>query len=274
MLYQKPKDVKYVDMCVWIDENAYDENCDRQKLFEYLYHIAGMLAYKRQFFKKGKLYDDFAVYAASRTYARYTDINQFVCKNGRDKPKLQKIKSVLNYLKKTIYPMKVTFEQTQYAQNIKPDAVVEYNLDYDFKSHVRQTVDSLRVVEYTAYMRDIVSTIKDFVKTSVYASDKKTWNNIYLSCLLSFLNGVTLSNKAKEKLKSLQNVKQSVINKLYKYERDNEVILYHLDDSFRDYIKVLVNQIRHIVASDMSHILNTDIYTEASMEDILVFMMD
>ena len=36
-LYSKPKGMKYVDLAIWIDNNFYEPDCDRNKAFEYMY---------------------------------------------------------------------------------------------------------------------------------------------------------------------------------------------------------------------------------------------
>ena len=97
MRYKKPRDIRYVDMCIWIDEHAYRENCDEQKMFEYVYLLSNMLARKRCFFRKEVDYDNFAFYVETETFMRYK------------KQDRKKIKSILNYLKKVIYPRKVAF---------------------------------------------------------------------------------------------------------------------------------------------------------------------
>lgn len=273
MLYYKPKDVTYTDMCIWVDDNAYKEDCDREKLFKYIYLLAEMLAFKSHFFKHGTLYDDFAVYVATRVYSRYVDENQFVVKKGRDKPKLKKIKSVLNYLKKIIYPAKITFEQNRNQQNIEIGEQFTYDLRYDFHSRIRDTVHNLKAIEYSAYIQDIVPTIKSHVYSVVKFEDKVTTNNIYLSCVLSFLNSVVLPNKTQEKLNKMMSdgIKQSAINRMYQFERTNSTILYHLNDSYKDYVSVLVNEVRQIIAKDMSSIMQTDVYSDSLAEDLLQY---
>ena len=37
------------------------------------------------------------------------------------------------------------------------------------------------------------------------------------------------------------------------------MILYHLDDNMKDYIRILVIQIKHILAKDLSEIIHTNI---------------
>ena len=42
MIYTKPKDMRFVDMVIWVDKNMYKDDCDDEKLYEYLYLIISM----------------------------------------------------------------------------------------------------------------------------------------------------------------------------------------------------------------------------------------
>lgn len=263
--YIKPHDVTYVQMCIWIDENVYSDNCDDLKVFEYLYHITRMLAYKRRFFEKAAYYDDFAIYCATKIFMRYKDKRQF-----DDNEKLTKIKSVLNYAKSILYVTKVAFESENFAQNyIKKE---EDLIDYNFHDALINSVNCLQISDFRSCLDDIVNTIRNFVYKLPH-DDEVYIQNIYISCLLSLLNSIVLSKKNKQKLIKLRQdgrLTQSYIDKLYKKERDNCVIMYHLEDTYKDYVKVLVNEIRHLISNDLSGILNENINYEANMKNILI----
>ena len=70
MLYNKPKDVTYTQMAIWVDENSPNEDCDKEKLFEYLYHLCHIFAYKWKYFSSSKDYDDFSIFSASILFNR------------------------------------------------------------------------------------------------------------------------------------------------------------------------------------------------------------
>lgn len=268
--YKKPADVSYTQMCIWIDEHAYSDDCDDEKLFEYLYHIMNMLAYKRRFFEKSAYYDDYAIYAATRIFMRLKNKRQFECNNNEKC--LTKIKSVLNYAKKVLYPTKVAFESDNYAQNYVqlPEKFTLY--DSDFHNTVISSVDGLKIADFNAYLDGVVSTIKSFVYKLPH-SKKSEIQNIYLSCVLSMLNSIVLDNKNKAKYNELKRsgkLKQDHINKFYKLERQDCVILYHLDLSMKNYIAVIVNELRHLLAGDLSYILNDSIQSEANMKNLLI----
>ena len=263
--YRKPHDVTYTQMCIWIDNNIYNDDCNDSLAFEYLYHITRMLAYKRHFFEKAEYYDDFAIYCATRIFMRLKDKRQF-----DSNEKLTKIKSVLNYAKSILYATKVSFEGEVFAQNyVKNEDDI---IDFSFHSSLIDTLNSLHISNFKSCLDDISNTIKKFINT--IPSDSNLYRQrVYTSCILSLLNSITLSEKNKSRLIQLRNcgkLTQENVYKLYKKERDDCVILYHLDDTKKDYIKVLVNEIRHLIADDLSGILNEYVDYESNIKSILI----
>ena len=115
MTYSNPN-IKYTDMCIYIDAHAYEEDRNDDLIFEYLYHITKMLAHKSNYFNKPKYYDDFGIYAAGKLFLRLINPKQFDINPDTGLPRLTKIKSILNYAKTKIYPLKVEFEQENYYQ--------------------------------------------------------------------------------------------------------------------------------------------------------------
>jgi hypothetical protein len=61
------------------------------------------------------------------------------------------------------------------------------------------------------------------------------------------------------------------IDKMYKSERENSIILYHLDISMKSYITVLVNELRHLFAKDLITILDDrTIQSESNIKSMLI----
>lgn len=264
--YKKPNNITYTQMCIWIDENAYKDDCDEEMLFEYLYHISRMLAYKRKFFEKASYYDDFAILMATRIFMRFKNKKQF-----SETKKLDKIRSVLNYAKSILYSTKLQFEEQYYAQNYV--SMEDDSYDYSLHDLVISSIDGLRVSDFKAYLGNIVETSKSFIYKLPY-KDKAEQCNLYTSCMLSFLNSVVLSNKNKKKLNELMRggkLTPDRIDKFYKEERKNSIVLYHLDQSFKPYVQVIVNELRHLIAEDLTVVLNDrSIQSESNVKNILI----
>lgn len=268
MLYQKPKDVRYVDMAIWIDNNAYEEDFDSETMFEYIYLLTHMLARKRGLFDQTDKLDDFTLFASSRYYLRLTDKRQFEY-NEDGTYKFERIKSILNYIKKSLYMFKVMYEKETYLDTPKD----EIAYDTGIASILLDTVDRTYIAEFDCYLHDIISTIKNFLYKIPYRNDKVMMNRIYISCLLSFLNSITLSKGAKKRVRILNEMQKAnaikYVNDIYANERYDSTILFNLDDSMKDYITVLVNCIRKLIASDLSEIVHSHIPTDMCMKDLL-----
>jgi hypothetical protein len=273
MLFTKPKGVRYVDMAIYIDNIAYSENLtelEEIKIYEYLYLLCNMLARKNKYFKKEKYYEDFAILAANRAFFRLKNPKQFILdQNGE--PKMTKIKSILNYIKSILYPCKVEFEQENYAQVLsKPE---ESEKSYTINEILIRNNDRLSIVEFDVCLGDIINTTKKFLENIPYKTSKAEWNNIYVSCLLTFLNSITISSKNQARILIRDNVefyKDKTLNNIYKEEDENSTTLFHLDPIMKDYIKILVNKLKHVIAKDLSMSLNTHIDSAGDLNSLFL----
>ena len=108
--------IKYTDMAIYIDSHIYTDDCDDEKVFIYLYHLALMLAHKNKLFRRSEYYEDFALTFAEDTYMRLKNPKQEMLKEDGT-PKMYKLTSVLNYMKKTLNGRRVAFEQEKYSQS-------------------------------------------------------------------------------------------------------------------------------------------------------------
>lgn len=262
MLFSKPN-IKYTDMCIWIDDLIQRGNPTEEELnkaYEYVYHLGFMLAHKHKYFNKSFYYEEFAIFLATEVMYRLflnPRLSQ-VDENGN--PCLEKIRSVLNYLKSIIYCRKIEFEQLYYSQKfIKQPNVGDYIYSYN-----EDLYNSVKELDITLYLTQISKTIKHIVyKNNFYKNDKLLMKNIYLSCLLTVLNGLTLSDIDIEKLQSTYSSidsKYKLLSRLYAKNRKNSLILYHLDDSYKDYIVVLSNKIFKALKEDLTEMSHQSFY--------------
>lgn len=264
--YTKPKDVSYTDMCIYIDDNIYKEQYDESLVYEYLYHIMVMLARNKYYFKTQAEYDYFGVFAATRLYSRLTDPKQF-----DESSKLQKIKSILNFAKATLYPLKVDFQKEHFFQEVK--AKDDYSVLYNFQERVSESLYDLDKVEFQAYLYDIDKTIREHIKKIPYRGNKTLWTNIYTSCLLTILNRITLDNYSRKYLRglkkdNLQTYKST--KRLLDRQKIDSVILFDIPDDFRDYVFVLVNEVFHIISKDLSDCINIEMPSSTTLKNILL----
>lgn len=254
MTYKKPNDVTYTEMCIYIDNNVYREDLseeEQEKIYIYIYHICYMLACKSKYFNSFAAYDNFALYCATKLYGRLVDARQF-----ENPPRLNKIKSILNYAKNTLYGMKVDWQKENFNLIIDPQVQTgagNKNIER-FSDHLKSLVQQhyrQDLVENTlGILENIPEIIYKMILTTPYRNDKIVVHNLYMSCLLSLTNMVTLSNDSLVKLANYTNFNDiyDYMDKLYQKEKKNFVIVWHLDESMRDYIQVLCNKIKKQIA--------------------------
>lgn len=114
MKWKKDEDMKYTDMCIFIDANVgmlIDPDCPEEladTIYKYLWLLVKALAIKKRMFQSFSDYDGYAFYAANRLFLalRKNLENQGKTIKGK---KIKPIKSCLNYTKALLYPMKLEY---------------------------------------------------------------------------------------------------------------------------------------------------------------------
>ena len=279
MLYTKPKNIRYVDMCIYIDNivkrgDPTDKEIDL--IFEYLYHLSFMLAHKHKYFNEFHYYEEFAIFFATEVLYRlfYNPKLKQIDENGE--PILTPIKSVLNYMKSILYGRKCLFESKNYSQKIVNTDKNNFNSSFELHNKLRETLVYTMESDIDIYLKTVSSEIKKLVYSNcIYKNDKILLKNIYISCLLSVVNSFTFTKLDLDNISStyiLPESKYKYIDRLYKKNRDNCVILYNLDNSFYDYIKVMVRRIFTKLQKDISDLSKKDVDVSDETLSELVFL--
>lgn len=266
MTYDKPEDVTFTQMAIWIDEHVYTDDIDEGLLYEYLYHLSNMLAGQAAYFKTALEYDHFGLYCASRLFQRLMNPKQFEL-NESNQPKMNQIKSILNYIKKVIYPYKVDFELEFKLENKNLDVL---NVGtFDLGSHMIESSSLFDRIEFSLALDSVSQIVKSHLKKIPRRKNSSEWDNIYLSCMLTLIDSITLSRGMLKKYNSLKMNKDSYLDSAYKELRYQDPILYHLPESMSNYIRVLVNELRHVIAAELSWKVDCYIPADATMKSLI-----
>ena len=278
MLYTKPKDVRYVDMCIYIDDKVKKGNPTEKEInliFEYLYHLSFMLAHKHKYFHEAHYYEEFSIYFATEVmYRLFYNPKLFeVDENGE--PILTPIKSVLNYMKAIIYGRKCAFEHDNYSQKI-----INKTTDLDYKSNINNRLKDTLIynseTDIDIYLKTISKEIRNIVYSNcVYKDDKLLMENIYISCLLSVINSFTFTEVDIENISSTYSLPESkykYITRLYKKNRDNCIILYNLEESYHDYIQIIVRRIFKKLQDDIIYLSRSSVDISDDVLSELIYL--
>lgn len=271
MTYNKPSGITYTEMAIWIDDNAYEASCDDATLYEYLYHLSNMLAHEGNYFNRVHYYDDFSLYCASKLFMRLRNKKQDLPEDNPNK--LPQIKSILNYMKKLMYPMKVDFEQENYCQSDEENGTL-YVSNFDLGQYLSDEATIFNQMEFSYTLSSVSMIVKSHLQKIPYKKDSPEWLNIYVSCMLTLLNSITLSNFNKARVSKLRRNSEQIIDKLYVQLRYEDPILYHLDSSMSNYIKVLVNELRKVISSQLSFELHTSTSSEDTTKNLIIASLD
>lgn len=264
MTYTKPKNISYVKMCMYFDEHIYDspETRDDTTLYHYLYYISYMLACKKHYFRNYEDYDGFAVFSATKIYMRI--INN--AKNPNSK--MKHIKSILNYMKSILYPLKVDYQKEHFNQVITPNPEKGITTDR-ITSSIKDSIQS----DYMAGLENAILTdihylphnIARAVDDTPYMDQPVMRYRLYMSCLLSFLSSVTLSNPNREKLRRYDlrskdtDERDGFLSEMYQNEKAHSLILWRLPPEMGRLVEVLTNRVRESFVKDLKD-------TESSFE--------
>jgi len=103
--------------------------------------------------------------------------------------------------------------------------------------------------------------------------DSFEFNNIYMSCLLTFLDLITPSEKCRQRLNSITKGEQAYNNlyiSLYKIPSNYKPVLYHLGSEYNDYIVLLVKKVRSAIRNDLKDLL----YSYYPIKDLYKDMLE
>lgn len=248
MLFHKPKDKRYVDMCAEFDEEFYSPNRNDTKLFMYMYLVYYMFACEAGMFKSPDDYDQYAQFAAKTVYIRYL----------KKEKKGEKIKSLKNYADSTKNHLRVMYLKETY-QHVVGDGYDDEEAE-GIGNYLRSVVQPSHTEELIADMEDVLSVMpkvmKRIIKESPYRKDNIVCKRLYLSAMLTFISSITLSRdniiKFKERAKKLEGDKlDAYYCKLIKKERNKDVVLWKLGPDMEPYVEFIVNKARFLLSGDI-----------------------
>lgn len=281
MLFPKPN-MKYSDMAIFVDEkvNSSEQPSehDLELIFIYLYHLTRMLAYKNHYFNKTEYYDDFSIMMASDMMNRLIYNPKLRQLDEFGNPKMDKVKSCLNYLKTILYGRKVLFEQQNYSQKLSNKdlqiPITEYAFDNQIRENRHRQIDS----DVKLYMGALGKTVMRFIDDECIYSDKLIRKNIRISCCLSLLNSIVFTQEVFDNINIKYKTPEAKFNYLcteYETNRLENIILYHLDESYRNYVTVLVRKVFALIENDIKELSIGDTYVSDNvLYDIALAELD
>ena len=234
MLYKKPQNLRYTELCMYVDENVPKianpgEHADIEAtVYNYLWLLVKALAIKKCMFNKFEDYDGYAFYAATRLFLalRKNYLNQGKVIKGK---KIKPIKSCLNYTKALLYPMKIEYQRETFKEIIEEEFVSKKFDAFAYKAQRKSEArDSLYMLaQLKLYLREALGNknkiLDDLLKKSPFGRTTPEYKNLKISILLNSINILQAKNKL-------------VV------ADQQSVILWHLPKNMTNYVKILLKE--------------------------------
>lgn len=269
--FLKAKD-KYSRMAIFFDENFYSENRDDTTCYNYMRNIYGMLASKKKYFSNYDDYTGYAYFSANIIYMRFL----------KKLKKGERIISVLNYIKSTLYPLKIMYQNQAFNCVTKRDDDTDCNhLNANIRDSLRESVQdsysSLANNEILNVFKNVSKYVDTVLKKELplpLVNDKSLMHKMRISCLISLCGHFTLSNENKKRLKNIENTKGYVDITTYlraiKDETYTNISRWRLDyGQSCEYIEIIINEIKQLMMKDISEIKEHYKLSESTIDDIL-----
>ena len=233
MQWKKDPNMKYTDMCMYIDAHIIDivnpgENPEiEDKIYNYLWLLVKALAIKKCMFTNFQDYDPFAFYAANRLFfaLRKNYWNQGKTIKGKQ---IRPIKSCLNYTKALLYPMKIEYQNETFKEIISEEFVSKKFDAMTFREHMRTDARESQGCneQFKTYVqdsfRDIGRLLDNVLSKSPFAPNTPEYKHLRISLMLNALNSIRAKNRLSSELPS--------------------VIVWKLPRSMQSYVRVLLKE--------------------------------
>lgn len=214
-------------------------------------------------------YDQYCLLGAQTVFLRLRNPKQF---DGSGK--LQPVKSVLNYIKNVAYPISVTYQQQNFANSF--DAIDDYDAalksDQMLKDKVHHSYDELRRGEFEQTLPSVHNVLNKVLKKTPYNKDKLMTHRLYISCLLTILNYLKFDKLRLDRLNRRDSRGMSneyVVDEMYRETRYQAPLLFHLPESYSNYVSTLVNEAMNVLAQDLVDVLGSYEPTDDIIKAIL-----
>lgn len=260
MIWKKPTNMKYTEMCIFIDENVTKivnpgENPELENIiYNYLWLLVKALAIKKCMFTDFQDYDMYAFYAANRLFfaLRKNQLNQGKTIKGK---LIRPIKSCLNYTKALLYPMKIEYQRESFKEIIEEEFVSKKFDAFAYKEQLKNKArDSSGVVrQFKEHVQEALSNngriLEEILQKSPFNEATPEYQNLKISILLNSIQ--ILKNK-----KKLDITNQSII-------------LWHLPKSMSNYTKILLKEYFMALKLEIMDCYKESDLSEQDLENIL-----
>lgn len=243
MIFNNSNKLSLSQMAKWIDSTVVTTEEEKNLQVEYLYYLILHRAKQSSFFKDTEITDDFTLFCVSKILVRINNIKE------------SPLKSVVNYIRTSI--------SFWYAEYVRTFCCSEPNIevaDYNVSDFGDYLIDASSEYDFTTLLycsEDITSAIRAYLKKIPRRRHSAEWQNICISCYLTLQDRIF---SAIELTSEIRDGKSNILlNKQIRELKNRPPILFHIEESRSNYISVLVNELIHVIAVELTYTLKTNV---------------
>lgn len=253
MTFTRPHNITLTQMAQWVDANSYNPERDDNKLVEYLYHLIYSRAQQASLFTDYDTYDDFALYCVSKFFIRFA--------NTQEPP----VKSVVNYIRTVLQPWKAEYIR-EFCCGDADLSIADFNAS-DFSDYLIDVSSEFDYKSYSYTCLNVSHVVRQHLKRIPRNKNSAEWSNIYISCML------TLQDRIKSAAilcdKNLAKENPELINRIIRGLKTKPPILFHIEPEKSAYITVLVNELTHALATELTYTMHTKVSVESCLQSLV-----
>lgn len=252
MIFNKPK-LTFTQMAQWIDANCYTTDRDDNTLVEYLYHLFFIKAEKCGLFTCYENYEDFALFCVSKFLIRIS--------NKTDAP----VKSVVNYMKAVLLPWHAEYVK-DFCYGSADIAIADFNVN-DFSDYLIDITSENDYNTYDVYTMKLGTVVRAYLSRIPIRKHSPEWSNICTSCLLTIQDRLNCASSLSKK--SVMSKDAVFLNRIVRGLKTKPPILFHLPESYATYISVLVNEITHVISTELTRFTHSYVSPSTCLQNLV-----
>lgn len=252
MTFKRPRDITLTAMAQWVD-SANLETCNQDKLVEYLYHLSYYNAQQRSLFNTAETYDDFAIFCVSKLLTRLQN------------KKCGSVKSIVNYINTVLSPW-----QSEYIRCFCSGDAETPIEDFDVSDFADYLVDVASDQDFNTYSicyTNIANVIRQHLKKIPRKKKSAEWSNIYLSCLLTLQDRIDCACSFNAETPEEET---KVLSRMIRSLKKRQPVLFHVDESMAPYIAVLVNELIHAIATELTYRTHSLVSPSTCLKNLVI----
>ena len=188
--------------------------------------------------------------------------------------KIVPIKSALNFIKATLFPLKINYQKENFSTVVDPELHPNTPvLHTALTEAIQQQYRPAFLDAFNETAKQIPELIREVIYTTPFRNDRLFCKKLYLSITLTLLNDITLPKKVRKKLmNSVQKLSSTsgVKHLISTYANNLEpAILWHIDNSFQNYVRILTIKVKKLISKKFNYAIHSDDLSDDLIDSII-----